>query len=182
MILSASGYGSGRSRTALTMLKVAVFAPMPSASVRTATNVNPGDLRSWRRANFRSFISSVFFHNPAVAQLNDAFAVRSVFLRVRDLNDGHAVVIEFPKQLHDFFALARVQVSRRLVGEQQLRFGDDRTRNADQLLLSAGKLTRIQIFFADDLETVERVGHQRSALTFAVSAIGERDVEVLVNC
>src|SRR5437773_11047107 len=56
MILSASGYGSGRSRTALTMLKMAVLAPMPSASVRTATKVNPGDLRSWRRANFRSFI------------------------------------------------------------------------------------------------------------------------------
>src|SRR5207302_3242084 len=57
MILSASGYGSGRSRTALTMLKMAVLAPIPSASVRTATKVNPGDLRSWRRANVRSFIS-----------------------------------------------------------------------------------------------------------------------------
>src|SRR5438876_7788904 len=57
MILSASGYGSGRSRTALTMLKMAVLAPIPSASVRTATKVNPGDLRSWRRVNLRSLIS-----------------------------------------------------------------------------------------------------------------------------
>src|SRR5437764_6120665 len=56
MIRSASGYGSGRSKTALTMLKIAVFAPMPSASVRTATRVNPGALRSWRRANLRSLI------------------------------------------------------------------------------------------------------------------------------
>src|SRR4029077_2054750 len=56
MIRSASGYGSGRSRTALTMLNIAVFAPIPSASVRTATRVNPGDLRSWRRANLRSLI------------------------------------------------------------------------------------------------------------------------------
>src|SRR5206468_12056393 len=30
---------------------------MPSASVRTATRVNPGELRSWRKASFRSFIS-----------------------------------------------------------------------------------------------------------------------------
>src|SRR5205085_12639988 len=30
---------------------------MPSASVMIAIAVNPGDLRSWRRANFRSFIS-----------------------------------------------------------------------------------------------------------------------------
>src|SRR5438477_6001362 len=56
MIRSAAGYGSGRSKTALTMLKIAVFAPIPSASVSTATRVNPGDLRSWRKANFRSFM------------------------------------------------------------------------------------------------------------------------------
>jgi hypothetical protein len=30
---------------------------MPTASVSTARNVNPGDLRSWRNANLRSFIS-----------------------------------------------------------------------------------------------------------------------------
>src|SRR5215211_1518957 len=54
---SGDGKGSGFSNTALTTLKIAVLAPMPSASVRTATRENPGDLRSWRRANFRSFIS-----------------------------------------------------------------------------------------------------------------------------
>src|SRR4029077_14593645 len=56
MIRSASGYGSGRSRTALTMLNIAVFAPMLNASVKTATRVNPGDLRSWRKANLRSLM------------------------------------------------------------------------------------------------------------------------------
>src|SRR5436305_12076872 len=35
---------------------MAVFAPMPSASVRIAVRVKPGDLRSWRKANLRSFI------------------------------------------------------------------------------------------------------------------------------
>src|SRR5437016_5396219 len=38
-------------------LKIAVFAPMPSASVSTAMNVNPGDFRSCRRAKRRSFMS-----------------------------------------------------------------------------------------------------------------------------
>src|SRR6478736_2877328 len=37
------------------MLKIAVFAPIPSASVKIATDVNPGDLRSWRRAKRMSF-------------------------------------------------------------------------------------------------------------------------------
>jgi len=50
---SSSGLlnGSGRSRTALTMLNIAVHAPIPRASVRSATVVNPGAATSWRTAN-----------------------------------------------------------------------------------------------------------------------------------
>src|SRR5918996_4586351 len=44
----------------------AVFAPMPSASVITATAVNPGDLRSWRKAKRMSF-------NMEVLQLSGSF-------------------------------------------------------------------------------------------------------------
>ena len=47
---SGSGYGSGRSKTAFTTEKMAVLAPMPSASVSTATVVKPGFLRSMRSA------------------------------------------------------------------------------------------------------------------------------------
>jgi len=35
---------------------MAVFAPMPSASVSTATAVKPGFFRSWRKANLISLI------------------------------------------------------------------------------------------------------------------------------
>src|SRR5439155_6160308 len=49
--------GRPRKNKSLIKLKIAVFRPMPSASVRTATKVNPGDLRSWRSAKLRSFIS-----------------------------------------------------------------------------------------------------------------------------
>ena len=52
-----------------------------------------------------------------VAQLNDAFALGGILLGVRDLHDGHPFVIELAKQLHDFFPLTGVQVSRRLIGE-----------------------------------------------------------------
>jgi hypothetical protein len=47
---SASVYGSGRSSTALTTLKMAVLAPMPRARVRTATIANPGARTSVRVA------------------------------------------------------------------------------------------------------------------------------------
>src|SRR5206468_777172 len=135
---SGSWNGSPLRKRSLISEKIAVFSPIPSASVRTAIKVNTGDLRSWRKANFRSFISSFSFHNPAVAQLNHPLSIRCIFLRVRDLNDGHAFVIELAKQLHDFFALTGVQVSRGFVGEQKLGLGDDRSGNTNQLLLSAG--------------------------------------------
>src|SRR6266404_5640647 len=57
MIRSASGYGRGRNKTELTMLKMAVFAPIPSASVRIATAANPGFLISWRSARRKLFIT-----------------------------------------------------------------------------------------------------------------------------
>src|SRR5947209_10567824 len=57
MIRSASGYGSGRRRTALTMLKIAVLAPIPSASVIIATAENAGFLISPRKASRRSLIT-----------------------------------------------------------------------------------------------------------------------------
>ena len=37
--------------------EMAVFAPMPSASVSTATAVKPGFFNNWRKANLRSFMA-----------------------------------------------------------------------------------------------------------------------------
>ena len=54
---SGSVYGSGRSSTALTTLKIAVLAPMPRAIVRMAVTVNAGFLRSVRAAKERSLES-----------------------------------------------------------------------------------------------------------------------------
>src|SRR5580700_6202374 len=46
---SASLTGRGRKRKTLARLKIAVLAPIPSASVRMAMKVKPGLLRSMRR-------------------------------------------------------------------------------------------------------------------------------------
>jgi hypothetical protein len=51
---SDCGYGSGRSKTASTTLKIAVLAPMPNASVSTVTTANPGLRNSVRIAKRRS--------------------------------------------------------------------------------------------------------------------------------
>src|SRR4029453_16568333 len=48
---------SPRKKRSLIKLKIVVFSPIPSAKVITAINVNAGDLRGWRKANFKSLIS-----------------------------------------------------------------------------------------------------------------------------
>src|SRR5260370_13475431 len=48
---SGSRKGRERNKTEVTMLKMAVLAPMPRARVSTTTTVNRGDLRRTRRAN-----------------------------------------------------------------------------------------------------------------------------------
>ena len=57
---SASGYGRGLSSTSLTMVKIAVFAPMPIASVASTAVVTPGVRRSERMPNrmLRQSVSS----------------------------------------------------------------------------------------------------------------------------
>src|SRR6185437_1872379 len=51
---SGCAYGSGASMSASTRLKMAVLAPIPSASTSTARIVNPGVRRSMRKAKRRS--------------------------------------------------------------------------------------------------------------------------------
>src|SRR5436305_13071773 len=50
-----SGIGE-RSTTPLINAKMAELTPIARARVKTATLVNPGDLRSWRKANLKSWI------------------------------------------------------------------------------------------------------------------------------
>ena len=51
---SGCAYGNGRMSTLSTTVNIAVFAPMPNASVSTASAANPGELRNIRRPNLRS--------------------------------------------------------------------------------------------------------------------------------
>src|SRR5438046_7757251 len=61
---SAAGYGNGRTSTASTTLKMAVQAPMPSASESTAAAVKPGRARNTRAAYLRS-CHSLFIAQPS---------------------------------------------------------------------------------------------------------------------
>src|ERR1043166_1977210 len=189
--MSCSGCGkeNPRKTMALTTVNCVVTAPMPSASTSTARKRKPLSINKTRSPtrtscpNASSIITLplAIAGHPAVAQLHDPVAIAGVFLRVRDLDDGRALGVKFLEELHDFFALARVQVAGRFVGQNQFGAGDDRACDRDELLLAAGKLARIQIFFSDDLKPVKRVGNNGGAFAPANFAIRQRDLEIFVN-
>ena len=52
-----AAYGRGRSSTACTTLKMAVLAPIPSASEATVNRANSGARRNWRSATRTSAVS-----------------------------------------------------------------------------------------------------------------------------
>src|SRR5262245_54341309 len=129
---------------------------MPRASVRIASPEKPGLLPSIRSA-YRKFGPGNLMRpprsvvdDPAVAEADDAVAVGGVLLRVRDLDDRHALGVERLEEAHDLAPLVGVEVAGRLVGEQQLGFRDERPGDADELLLAARELVREEVLLPHD--------------------------------
>jgi hypothetical protein len=91
---SGSAYAYGLSTTAWTTLKIAVVAPMPSPSVRTAAAVKPGLVRHCRQAPFvqapLSRGASFGRIDPAIDQLLRAQLEMVGELLVDFLLDRHA--------------------------------------------------------------------------------------------
>src|SRR5882672_12326113 len=97
---------------------------------------------------------------------------------MRDLNDGCAFVVKLLEHLHDFLTLARMEIARRFIGENDSRLGNDRPRDPDQLLLAAGQLTREQILLADYLKTIQRVTDDALTIFLINIAIGKWQFQI----
>src|SRR5665647_3564959 len=81
--------------------------------------------------------------DQSVADADDALRVQGHFLLVRDDDDGVAPVGKALEQRHDFRAGLGIEISRRLVREQDGRLVDERAGDGDALALSAGKFVRL---------------------------------------
>ena len=68
--------------------------------------------------------------------------IRGDVLLVRDHDDGDAVLVELLENGHDLNAGSAVEIAGRFVRQQYLGLVDQRARDRDALLLTAGKLTR----------------------------------------
>ena len=62
-----------------------------------------------------------------------------------DHDDGHALTVQLTEQFHQLKSAFGIQSAGRLVCQKNARIVDECARNSDTLLLSAGKLCRIEI-------------------------------------
>jgi len=78
--------------------------------------------------------------DSSIAHDEVAFAESRDVEFVGDHYDGDSLVVEFLKNAHHFNGGFAVEIARWLVGEQDLRLIDERSRDRHALLLSSGKL------------------------------------------
>jgi hypothetical protein len=91
---------------------------------------------------------------PSVLEPNDPLAVTGVRFRMCHLDDSGAERIELTKQFHDFFRLIGMQIASRLVRQKEFMFRYRRSHHGDKLLLATGELSRKEIAFSDDVESI----------------------------
>src|ERR1700730_15482158 len=84
--------GSGRSRIPSTALKIALLAPIPSASARIADSANPGFLSSDRVAKRKSSKKIISSQRPSLELL----ALRNPVQRIGALRD---LILELDRSL-----------------------------------------------------------------------------------
>src|SRR5258708_2525603 len=71
-----------------------------------------------------------------------------------------------------------MEISSRLIGEDQLRTKDHRAGHSDKLLLAAGELVREKIFLANDVESVEAIANQADPLFVRHILVGKRHFQI----
>src|ERR1700687_757380 len=147
-----------------------------SPALQPASPRSRGVCRAYLRAS-----CCVVTHNPAVLQLDDTVSIRRISFGVRHLNDRGTRVIQPLEQLHDLITLRRVQISCRLVSENQFWIEDHGSGDSHKLLLAAGQLVWKKILLAHDVETIERVAHQADALFVRHVLVGQRHFQVFEN-
>jgi hypothetical protein len=78
---------------------------------------------------------------------------------MRREQDGRAEIVDFFQNLHHLVRIGRIEVSRRLIGNDEIRLIDDGTRDGDALLFSAGELVRKGVHLAMQVYEFEHMGH-----------------------
>ena len=99
-------------------------------------------LRAAGGAAARRFVTGTSRQDLPVAERDDAPGVLGDVRLVRDEDDRLPLVVQLLEDRHDLLGGLRVEVSRRLVGEEDRRIVHEAPRDRDALLLAARELRR----------------------------------------
>src|SRR3954471_21287678 len=100
---------------------------------------------------------------------------------VRDHHDGGAGAVDPVQQPHDLDGRVRVEVSGRLVGQQDQRPVDERPGHRDALLLTAGQLMRVPVLLAPQADQLENLGHDPAGDTLGLADHLKGEGDILVG-
>src|SRR5262245_17908885 len=112
----------------------------PAAPLSCRRPASPGGMRSptlvWYSLPYHPLVTRDF----AVEQVNLAARVRRDVVFVRHQHDGLPRIVQLMKERHDFGPRRRVEISGRLVGQEDAGLVDQRPRDGDALALAARQL------------------------------------------
>ena len=120
-------------------------------------------------------------HHAAVEEVDDAVGIAGVALRVGHHDDGGAFLVEVGEQVHHLAAVLRVEVTRRLVGEDELGVGDDGAGDGHPLLLAAAELLREVLGAVLDGHALHDFRDTLLALGGGDVHVAQRQLDVLIH-
>ena len=105
-----------------------------------------------------------FFHDPSVEEVDLALGVDGIAGIMGHHADRRPITVQLAQQVHDGVAVVRIQVSGRLICQQDGRLSNQCARHSDSLLLASGELRRIMAHAMHHSNTLERLLHRFLAL------------------
>ena len=119
--------------------------------------------------------------DASVSHFDDALRVLRDVRLVRHEHDRDALFVQLLKERHDLDRHVAVEISRRLVGEQQRRLGDERSRDRHALLLPARQLARLVIQTIAESHASQRFRGELPSCPFQrpVAIVQQRQLDVV---
>ena len=119
----------------------------------------------------------------AVLHHDDAVGERErLVLVMRDVDRGPPELgVDAPDFGTGFDPQLRVEIGQRLVHQDERRLDDDRPRDGDALLLTAGELTGQLVLLARELHHLERLGYASSDFAGRDAAHAQAEADVLLD-
>ena len=120
-------------------------------------------------------------HQHSVEHIDHVLGVAGIALRVGHHQHGGALLVQLGEQLHHLQSVLRVEVTRRLVGKNQLRVHHHSTGDGHALLLSAGELLGEVVGAMRDGHAAQHLLHALLPLFLRYTEIGQRQLHVFLH-